>query len=175
MQTRILQNKVKDLNEKDKQRQRDATQESFVKMEQAADLARSTVALSQYKDNATLTQAYKAHLAVLNKAEKADKAAERQAKAKAKGKAMGKAKGKGKGKAVQEDEDPRDDVQQAEEAPLDEPKEVEKNPTVEEEEEAPLDEPKGDEKNPTVEEEEEEAPLDEPKDDENDQNFNEMS
>ena len=49
-------------------------------------------------------------------------------------------KGKGKGEAVQEDEDPRDDVQQAAEAPLNEPKEVEKNPIVEEEE-ASLDEP----------------------------------
>ena len=105
VQTRIMQNKVKRLNEKDKQRQRDATQESLENMEQAADIARSTVALSQYKDKATLSKAYKAHLAIISAAEKADKKAERQAKAKGKGKA--KAKAKGKAKAVpQEDSEP---------------------------------------------------------------------
>ena len=84
-----MQNRIKHLNEEDKQRQRNATQESLANLEQAADLARNTVALSQYKDKATLSNAYKAHLAILNTVEKADKAAERQAKAKAKAKAKG--------------------------------------------------------------------------------------
>jgi hypothetical protein len=84
MAVRQMQNRVKNLNEQDKKRQRTDKQEILETMQEAADIARSSKDFCRYQNLGELTAAYKAQVKILKTNENAEK---RKAKAKAKAKA----------------------------------------------------------------------------------------
>ena len=81
---RMLENKIKTLNEQDKKRQHSDKQENLDTMQEAADIARSSKDFCRYQNIGELTAAYKAQVKILKTNENAEK---RKAKAKAKAKA----------------------------------------------------------------------------------------